>query len=114
MSDAVDLIQQLGGERVTYLPYGGVPTSCWAIVERRPSQIQQANGTVFGVNTMQIVIPMDATDGMLQIQVRKDRVRFRKNLSDSQESDFTVNKIVQEDAGLTASDGGMFRLEVQA
>lgn len=114
MSDAVALVAALGGELVTYTPHGGVAKTFKAIVERRPSQVGQAGGFAYAENTLELLIPIDATDGMTAIQVRKDRVRFKKNLNDAQETDFTVNKIVQEDAGLVVSDGGMFRVEVKA
>jgi len=114
MPDSVDMVAQLGGELVTYMPFGGVARTFRAIVDRRPMQTQQTNGHAYGVNMMELFIPKDPTNGVTAIQVRKDRVRFKKNLLDSQESDFTVQKILQEDAGLTANDGGMFRVEVQA
>jgi hypothetical protein len=114
MADAVDMVAQLGGELVTYTPYGGVARTFRAIVERRPTQVESAAGVQYGANTMELSIPRDAVDGVLTIQIRKDRVRFKKNLIDAQETDFSVQKILQEDAGLTASDGGMFRVMVQA
>jgi hypothetical protein len=114
MSDSVVMVDQLGGELVTYTPYGGVARTFKAIIERRPTQVEQAGGFQYGANTIELLIPNDATDGMTAIQERKDRVRFKKSLDDMQETDFTVNKVMQEDAGLIASDGGMFRVMVQA
>lgn len=113
-SDSVQLIAQLGGELVTYTPYGGVAKTFKAVVERRPTQVEQAGGFQYGANTLELLIPRDATDGVLAVQERKDRVRFKKSLDDVQETDFTVNKLIQEDAGLVASDGGLFRVMVQA
>lgn len=113
-NDSVDIIAQLGGELITYTPAGGVARTFKAIVERRPTQVQQTNGFPYGANTLELLIPKDATNGVTAIQERKDRVRFKKSLNDSQETDFTVNKLMQEDAGLLASDGGMFRVLVQA
>ena len=113
-SDSVVLVDQLGGELVTYTPFGGVARTFKALVERRPMQVESAGGVQYGANTLELSIPRDAVNGVLEIQVRKDRVRFKKNLSDAQESDFTVQKILQEDAGLVASDGGLFRVLVQA
>ena len=113
-SASVTMVAQLGGELVTYTPQGGVAKSFKAIVERRPMQVAQAGGFAYGANTIELLLPRDAVDGVLAVQERKDRVRFKKNLNDAQETEFTVNKILQEDAGLTVSDGGMFRVEVQA
>ena len=113
-SDSVVLVAQLGGELVTYTPQGGVARTFKALVERRPTQVESAGGFQYGANTLELSIPRDAVDGVLTIQVRKDRVRFKKNLTDAQETDFSVNTILQEDAGLTASDGGMYRVLVQA
>lgn len=114
MSDSVDMVAALGGELVTYTPCGGVAKTFRAIVERRPMQVEQAGGFQYGANTIELLIPRDATDGVLAVQERKDRVRFKKSLSDAQEMEFSVNKILQEDAGLVAGDGGLFRVEVRA
>lgn len=118
MPDSVDLVATLAdgpdGRIVTYIPYGGVARSFKAIVERQPSQVQQSQAGPYPVNTLEVLIPRDATNGVMSIQVRKDTMRFKKNLSDTDESTFTVQKILQEDAGLVASDGGLFRVLVQA
>ncbi len=113
-SDSVDMVAALGGELITYTPYGGVARSFKALVERRPSQVESVGGFQYGVNTLELLIPNDATNGVTAIQERKDRVRFKKNVSDAHETDFSVNKIIQEDAGLVAGDGGAFRVLVQA
>jgi hypothetical protein len=114
-SAAVNSIRQLGGELVTYTPFGGVAKTFRAIVERdRPShQTQQTNGRVFGVNSRTVWIARDADDGMLSIQERKDKVRFKKDLSDATETDFTVTTILKEDVGL-AGDSGAFYVQVEA
>lgn len=114
MSDSVDMVANLGGEVVTYTPHGGVARTFKVIVERRPIQVESAGGVSYGANTLELYIPKEATNGVLEIQVRKDRVRFKKNLGDAQETDFTVQKIMHEDVGLIASDGGMFHVMVQA
>lgn len=114
MSDSVDMVAQLGGELVTYTPHDGVARTFKAIVERRPTQVQSAGGFHYGANTLELLIPRDATNGVTSIKERFDRVRFKKSLDDAQETDFSVNKVIQEDAGLLAFDGGMFRVLVQA
>lgn len=113
MSDAVNMVAALGGELVTYIPYGGTSTQFKAIVERRPSQIAGSPAGSYPVNTLEVTIPMDATNGVLTVQPRKDCLRFKKNLGDSQETEFSVQKIMDEDTGLAGS-GGMFRVLVQA
>jgi hypothetical protein len=113
-SESVVLVAQLGGELITYTPAGGVAKSFKAVVERRPMQVESTGGFQYGANTIELLIPRDATDGVLTVREGKDRVRFKKSLDDAQETEFTVNKVLQEDAGLTASDGGMFRVEVRA
>ncbi len=113
-SDSVHAVAQLGGEVVTYTPYGGVTKTFQALVERRPPQPDSTAGFSYTVKTMELLIPNDATDGVTAIQERKDRVRFKKNLSDAQETEFTVQKIIQEDVGMLPFDGGMFHVMVQA
>lgn len=114
MSDAVEMVAQLGAELVTYTPYGGVAKTFRAIVERRPTQVESAGGFQYGANTLELLIPNDAVNGVTSIKERFDRVRFKKSLDDAQETEFSVNKVIQEDAGLLAFDGGMFRVLVQA
>ena len=115
MSDAVHLIRALGGEMVTYTPYGGVAKSFLAIVERdRPSNDQQmVNGQRYSVNTRRVLIANDAVDGMTTIQEHKDVVRFKRNVNDAAETDFTVQTIMTNDLGF-ASDAGAFLVLVQA
>lgn len=113
MSDSVTLVAQLGGELVTYTPHGGVAKTFKAIVERRPMQVEQAGSYAYQQNEVQVLVPRDATDGVLTVQEGKDVIRFKQHLSDAQERDYTVMKIVQQDAGLTASDGGLFTLAVE-
>jgi len=108
-SDSVRAVAALGGELVTYTPFGGTAMTFKAIVDRQPAQVQGS----YTVNQLEVWIPNDSADGVKSIQVRKDKMAFKKNLSDSQVSEFTVQKILQEDAGL-ATDGGMFRVMVQS
>lgn len=114
VSDSVIAVAQLGGEVVTYTPHGGAAKTFKALVERRPTQPENAAGFSYTVKTMELWIPNDATDGVTEIQERKDRVRFKKNLGDAQESEFTVQKIIQEDVGMLQFDTGMFHVMVQA
>ena len=107
------MIAALGGEMITYLPAGGVPKTFLALIERQPSQVQQSQGGPYAVDTLEVYIARDATDGVTSIQPRKDKMTFKKNLSDADPSDFTVQKILQEDVGVTATDGGMFHVQVQ-
>ena len=113
MSDATDMIAALGGELVTYRPYGGTETTFEAIVERQPSQVASSPAGNYTVNVIEVTFPMHATEGVLTVQPRKDRIQFKKNLGDRQETEFVVSKIVREDIGIAGS-GGMFTVEVQA
>ncbi len=113
-SDSVAMIAALGGELVTYTPQGGAARQFKALVERRSTQVRQTGGLSYGANTIELQMPRDATDGVLSIKERFDRVAFKKSLDDAAVTTFTVLKILKEDAGLTASDGGMFHVLVQA
>lgn len=114
MSDATEIVNQLGGEMVTYYQYGLSPIQFKAIVERRPTQVQNAGGFAYATNTVELLIPRDATNGVTFIRERLDRVKFKKSLDDAQETEFSVNKVIQEDAGMPPFFGGMFRVLVQA
>lgn len=114
MSDAVDMVAALGGELVTYMPYGGVPKLFKAVVERRPTQTDSIPAGSYPSNTMELLIPNDVTNGVESIKERFDKVFFKRRLNDADVTMFTVTKVVQEDLGMVASDGGMFRVMVQA
>lgn len=113
MSDVVSMIAALGGELVTYIPYGGTARTFEAMVERQPSQVAASPAGSYPVNALEVTFPMDTVDGVLTVQPRKDRIRFKKNLGDAQETEFVVQKIVREDIGIAGS-GGMFTVQVQA
>ena len=112
-NDAVQLVADLGGELVTYIPYGGTARTFEAVVERQPSQVAASPAGSYPVNVLEVTFPMDATDGVLTVQPRKDRIQFKKNLGDPQETEFVVQKIIREDNGIAGS-GGMFTVQVQA
>ena|SRR5690349_15438074 len=113
-NDAVQLVAACGGELVTYQPYNGAAVTFKAIVHRRPSQVQAVGGSAFGVNTIEVEFPRDATDGVLTVQPRKDKISFKKNLSDPDVTEFSVQTLLSEDSGMVSGDGGMFRVEVKA
>jgi len=113
-SESVMMVEQLGGELVTYMQYGLSPIQFKAIIERRPTQVQSAGGFQYAANQVELLIPRDSTNGVTFIRERLDRVKFKKSLDDAQETEFTVNKVIQEDVGMLSFDGGMFRVLVQA
>lgn len=113
-SESVMLVAQLGGEVITYTPYGGSAKQFKAIVNRRPNQVQSVGKPAFHTNTMEVQIPNDAADGVTVIHEGQDKVSVKRNLDDLAETVFTVTKVVQEDSGIVSSDGGMFTVLVQA
>lgn len=112
-NDAVQLVAALGGELVTYRPYEGTEKTFKALVERQPSQVAASPAGSYPVNVLEVTFPMDATAAVLTVQPRKDRIQFKKNLGDLQETEFVVQKIIREDIGIAGS-GGMFTVQVQA
>ncbi len=113
MADSVDLVASLGGEVITYLPAGGTALSFKAIVHREPTEPEQAGGYQYRVNELTVEFPRDAVNGVLTVQEGKDRMTFKRHLSDAEARDWVVVKIESEDAGLTSSDGGLFRVLVE-
>lgn len=113
MSDAVDMVADLGGELVTYTPYGGVAKQFKALVEREPSRVAALVGVTYPEQAMLVTFPRDATDGVLTVQKGKDRLACKRALSDSQDTQYTVAMVQDEDAGLMAGDGGMFTVLVK-
>ena len=108
------MVKRLGGESVTYQPYGGVARTFLALVDRRPMAIQEGAPAQYGTNMLQVAFPIDAVDGVLTVATRKDKISFKRNLSDGTATVFTVQKIRHEDSGIVAQDRGMFYVTVQA
>lgn len=108
------MVAALGGEVVLYLPHNGTAKTFRALIERRPSRVDVAGGVQYTVNQIEVWLPMDATDGVLAVNERKDKIRFKKRLGDAEVTEFTVQKILNEDRGVGVMDGGMFHLEVTA
>jgi hypothetical protein len=113
-SDAVNLIQALSKETVSYTPQGGAAKTIPAVIERPTIQVQAPGGQAGPANTLTLIIANDATDGVTSIKERFDTVSFKRNLDDSAVTAFVVDKIVAQDNGLDANDGGLWRLEVRA
>lgn len=113
MSDAVRLVADLGGELVTYSPYGGTAKQFKAIVEREPSQPAPFGGAIYPENSMLVTFPRHATDGVLSVAKGKDKISFKRHLSDAAATEYTVVMIQDEDAGLAAGDGGMYTVVVK-
>lgn len=115
MSDTVDMVAAMGTEAVlaTFIPYGGVPRQFKVLVDRQPPQVEILSGVSYPENSLSVLIPRDAVNGALTINKGKDKIKFKRHLSDSQETEFTVVMIETEDAGLVSSDGGMFVVVVK-
>lgn len=114
MSDATDMVAAFDWDLVTYVPYGGTKKTFKALVTRDLSSVASSAAGSYAVNVLHVTFPMDATDGVLTVQPRKDRIRFKRNMSDSQDTEFVVQKIMPESDRGFAGCGGMFKIEVQA
>ncbi|MDH5738740.1 MAG: hypothetical protein OEY77_00275 [Nitrospira sp.] len=113
MSDAVAIVEALGGEVVTYMPYGGTARQIKAVVEREPSRVSAFSGVAYPENAMIIAVPRDVVNGVLTIAKGKDHVRFKRSISDATETEFTVAMVQDEDVGMIPGDSGMYLLLVK-
>ena len=113
-SDSVNIVASLGGELITYLPASGGSKQFKAVVDRRPQGVDASPAGSYPANMLELLIPHDATNGVESIKERFDKVTFKRWPHDSGVSTFTITKVLQADIGIIASDGGMFRVMVQA
>ena len=111
-SDSVDLVAQFG-EPVSYLPASAAPKSFLAVVEREPSGIAALAGVTYPENTIRVIFPRDATHGVMGIVKGQDKIKFKRHLSDAQDTTYTVAVIEQQDTGIVAGDGGMWTVLVK-
>lgn len=111
-SESVNLVAQFG-EMITYLPSAGGSKSFKAVVEREPSGIAALSGVSYPENSVRVIFPLDATDGVTSIAKGRDQMQFKRNLSDSAETTYTVAVIEQQDRGIVANDGGMWTVLVK-
>ncbi len=112
MSATVNLIKQLGGEMITYTPYGSADLEFLACVDRdRPTHdVQVTNGQRYSANTRQVLIAKDSEYGVLVIQERLDKIRMKKNLSDADTTLFVVQTVISEDDGFGNGNGAFIVL----
>lgn len=110
-SDSVDMIVRLGGEPILYVQEGQARTLT-AVVERRPTQ-QNIGVTPYVSKVLGLYIARDETDGLMTIRQRADEVELKFNLYDENPTRFRVIKIMEQDAGISPTDGGMWHLEIQ-
>ena len=110
-SDSVNLVAQFAEDDdvVTYLPAAGGSKSFKAIVEREPSGAAALSGVSYPENAIRVIFPHDATHGMTSIAKGRDQIRFKRNLSDSAETTYTVVVIEQQDT----KHGGMWTVLVK-
>lgn len=115
MSDAVNMIAAFGNEArlATFTPYGGTPRQFKVLVDYQASQVAVLSGLSFPENSFQVLIPRDPVNGTMTINKGKDRIRFKRNLSDTQETEYTVVMVVSEDAGMVSADGGLITVQVK-
>lgn len=113
MSDAVDMIAALGGELITYRPSGGVATQFRALIEREPSRVAALVGVTYPEQAMLITFARAASGGMLTVQKGKDRVLCKRHVSDSQETEYTVAMVQDQDSGMVSGDQGMYTVLVK-
>jgi hypothetical protein len=114
MSDAVDMVAALsGGEQITYTPYGGTVKVFKAIIDREPSRVSLLTGVAYPEQALLLTFPNDAIDGVTSVAKGKDKVRFRKHLSDAMETEYTVVMVQEEDSGMVTSDDGMWTVLVK-
>jgi hypothetical protein len=112
-NDAVQLVAALGGERITYRPFNGTAKQFKAIVEREPTRVSAFSGVAYPEQAMLVTFPKDATDGMTSIGKGKDRIACKRHVSDTQETEYTVVMVQDEDMGMLAGDGGMWTVLVK-
>jgi hypothetical protein len=113
-SSSVQAIQALSKETVSYTPSGGSPVTIPAIITRPTGDVVSPGGQSSPANTLTIEIANDATDGVTSVKERFDTVSFKRNLDDADVTSFRVEKILVQDNGIEAGDGGMWKLQVKA
>jgi hypothetical protein len=113
-SPTVQAIRALSKETVSYTPSGGVAKTIPAIITRPTVEVVSPGGQASPANTPTIEIANDATDGVTSVKERFDTVAFTRNLDDAAVTSFRVEKILGQDNGIEANDGGLWKLQVKA
>jgi hypothetical protein len=108
---AVALLQALGGELITYTTPGHSPKDVWALIERVPLSVESSGRATFRVYSLYLA--NDETDGITSVKERFDTVSFKERLSDTAETTFLVQQVLEQDSGMPGCDNGIFKLEVK-
>lgn len=114
MSDAVSAIAALGeDELITYIQWGGVAKQFKAIVERTQPEPSVFSGVSYPENSIVVMFPRDSPNGVMTVTKGKDRIRFKRNVWDSEETEFTVVMIEEQPSWLAGGIGDLWKVVVK-
>lgn len=111
---AVELLKRMGAEAITYWPQDGLPRTVQAVVERRPMQAQVVTGRETFVNSLEVWIAQDGTDGVTTVHAGHDQVEFKRVNTDLQATKFRVAAVLEEPQANFSPVGNLWKLEVRA
>lgn len=113
-SQALEILESLGGEPVRYIPKLGGPKLITALVDpmRRTDELGKQN---FLTKTYEVWIVKDAREGIESVAPNADAIALKLNPTDTQETLLKITKIYPErDHGMPGDRVGMWHLEAVA
>lgn len=114
MSQALEILQALGGEPVLYTPKLGRAKTITALVDpmRRTDNL---GNQVFLTKTYEVWLSKHPDEGMPAVAVNVDTIKLKLEACDSQQTTLKITKIYPErDHGIPGDGVGMWHLEAVA
>lgn len=110
-SQAYEELSVLGGELVTYIPYGKSGKTVLAVIDPIRRTDQMGNQT-FLTKTYEVWIVRSATEGVASVKAQFDLIKLRIEPGDDVETSLRVTKIYPDRDRGTPGDGvGLWHLE---
>jgi hypothetical protein len=113
-SQALEILEALGGETVRYIPRLGSPRTITALVDpiRRTDELGNQS---FLTKTYEVWIVKDAKEGIESVTANADGLSLKLQPNDAQETLLKITKIYPErDQGVPGDRVGMWHLEAVA
>lgn len=110
-SQALEILEALGGETVRYIPRSGSPRTITALIDPIRRTDELGNQT-FLTKTYEVWIVKDPKEGVASVVANADGIAMKLEPTSNQETLLKITKIYPErDAGVPGDRVGMWHLE---
>ena len=114
MSQALEILEALGGEQVVYTPKLGSPKTVMALVDPM-RRVDNLGNQSFLTKTYEVWVVKSGEEGIKSVTPNVDTIKLRLQPSDPADTILKITKIYPErDHGIPGDHVGMWHLEAVA